>query len=192
MKHPLLALFFCLLLPLTLTAQTRGAVALTVGLNSNLGNAQGNLGGLGTFETRKDRFGFSATGHIGQLRKNLGGSGTEGGGEADARYFFHRDVFLAGGLGASGYSVQQFGKSAVTVTAGVGVSKPLYTLTAQYGHDVSGVTRRNLFITRVQVYTNMRAYLDVQAGVVHFNQQGPQTGFALRLGIGIWFGGTRQ
>lgn len=179
----------------TASAQTRGAVALTVKADSNLGNAEGNLGGLGTIETRQGRFGFTATGTVGQLRKNAGGSGIEGAGEAQARYFI-KDFFIAGGLSASHYSVKQFSKSALAVTVGVGVSKTDFTLSANYDHDVSGVTRRNIFRVRPHYYSPKRfligkPYVEAQVAIVQFNQHGSQTGVGLRFGIGFWFGDVR-
>ena len=94
-----------LALAITCAAQTRGAAAFTIGLNSNLGNAQGNLGALGTIEHRSDRFGFAATGTISQLKKNQGGSGVTGSGSAQARYFVHNDFFVSGGINVGGYTV---------------------------------------------------------------------------------------
>lgn len=177
-----------LLLASSAIAQTRGAVAITTTSNSNLGDKQAAIGGLGTVEYRKARFGLSATGTFGQIKKNFGGSGFQGSGELSGRYF-HKDFFVSGGFNAGGYSVRSFSKSSAAVMAGVGVQKPLYTLSGDFGHDISGVTRRNVVRGRIQAWTPRHFYFDAQVGVIRFTQGHSQTGASVRIGFGWWFGG---
>lgn len=176
-------------------AQTRAAAAVTVTSNANLGDGQAAIGGLGTVESRKDRFGFAATGIFGQLRKNQGGSGTLYGIAGEGRVFVHKNIFVSGGLSQSGYAVKSFSKLATAITGGVGISRAAFTLSGQYGRDVAGVTRRSLITGRAQLYATkrvvgIRPFFDFQAGVVRFNQHGSQTGAVLRAGFGLWFGGA--
>lgn len=177
--------------------QTRGAAAVTVASNANLGDSQGAIGGLGTVESRKDRFGFAATGTFGQLRKNQGGSGTQYGIAGESRAFIYKDIFISGGVAQSGYSVKAFSKSATAITGGIGISREVFTVSGQYGRDIAGVTRRSLIIGRAQLYATKRVagikpYFDFQAGVVRFNQHGSQTGATFRFGAGLWFGGATR